>query len=362
MKNRKIMHVGAIATSVLGVVLAATVVDGQQGQRQVNDWLAQMDADKDGKISRAESLGLMKRNFDRVDQDENGLLTQSELTALAGRLSRSRFQPRKGAQGRPAIPSDAEILQRVPKGVRVELDVAYRDGDEAWKLDLAMPSGDARSPRPAIVFVHGGGWTKGDKRTAAFIGQALDYAAKGYVTVTVNYRLDGTKLPCIEDVKCSVRWLRAHAKKYHVDPDRIGAYGNSAGAHLVTMLGISHTEERLEGDGPWKEYSSRVQAVVASATPTSPRVRGEVEFNESLIQPMSYITADAPPFLLFHEVSDNTVSVSNSDEFAKAMRAAGAKDLTYHRYTDGTGHGVFQRNIKKTAPLMEAFFARTLAQ
>lgn len=178
----------------------------------------------------------------------------------------------------------------------------------------------------------------------------------------MNYRLDGTKLPCIEDVKCAVRWLRAHAGKYNVDPDRIGAYGNSAGAHLVTMLGVSHSEKRLEGDGPWQEYSSRVQAVAASATPTSPRVRGEADFEESLVQPMNYIAADAPPFLLFHEQSDTTVQVSNSDEFVKAMKAAGAKDITYHRYADGTGHGVFQRNISETGPLMEAFFERTLSE
>ena len=128
------------------------------------------------------------------------------------------------------------------------------------------------------------------------------------------------------------------------------------------MLGVSHSKKRLEGDGPWQDFSSRVQAVAASATPTSPRVWGEVDFEESLIQPMNYITADAPPFLLFHEQSDRTVQVSNSDDFVKAMKAVGAEDIAYHRYTDGTGHGVFQKNISETGPLMEAFFERTLAE
>jgi len=159
-----------------------------------------------------------------------------------------------------------------------------------------------------------------------------------------------------------VRWLRAHADKYNVDPDRIGAYGNSAGAHLVAMLGVSHGEKRLEGDGPWQEYSSIVQAVACSATPTRPNLRGGSEEDRKLIALMSYVRADAPPFLLFHEASDGTVNVSNSDDFVEALRQVGAKDVTYKRYTDGSGHGVFIRNTQETAPAMEQFFARTIGK
>ncbi|MCP4610218.1 MAG: alpha/beta hydrolase fold domain-containing protein [Planctomycetes bacterium] len=333
-------------------------------QQRINNWLSSQDPNGDGRIALDESTGLMKKNFRQNDSNKDGFLDKMELGKLADLLAKtaSRLRNRNANRSRRPTPTDAQVMARVPDGVTMELNITYREGNDAWKLDLAKPDQPSDTPRPAIVFIHGGGWTRGDKRAEAFLGQTLEYAAKGYVCVTVNYRLDPAKLPAVEDVKCAVRWLRAHAEKYNVDPDRIGAYGNSAGAHLATMLGISHTERRLERDGPWQEFSSKVQAVAASATPTVPNLRGEADFGVKLIQPMSYITANAPPFLLFHEESDSTVNVSNSDNFVEAMKEAGAKDITYHRYTDGTGHGVFQRNIDKTGPLMEAFFKRTLGK
>ncbi len=263
------------------------------------------------------------------------------------------------AQDRQRRITDEQMRQRAPEGVLLQLDVPYREGHELWKLDLAMPEIEVEKPRPAIVVVHGGGWVQGDKRTEAFVEQTLDYAARGYVAVNVNYRLDRAIRPCVEDVKCAVRWLRAHATEYDVDPDRIGAYGNSAGAHLVAMLGLSHREKRLDA-GPWQEYSSAVQAVAGSATPTRPRIRGGSDADRALVAPMTYVSADAPPFLLFHEASDNVVNVSDSDDFVRALKEAGATDITYKRYTDGTGHGVFRANLEETEPEMERFFARTL--
>ena len=116
--------------------------------------------------------------------------------------------------------------------------------------------------------------------------------------------------------------------------------------------------------GPWQEYSSKVQAVAASATPTAPNLRGEgaTEEAKKLIAPMSYVSADVPPLLLFHEASDRVVDVSNSDDFVESLKAAGAKDITYNRYTDGSGHGVFNANRKETHAEMERFFARTLGK
>jgi len=277
--------------------------------------------------------------------------------------------------------SDANnAIRDIPPGVRVIADIAYREGaSKAWRLDLAMPKEPADEPRPAIVFVHGGGWRSGDKRARNFLGPALEFASKGYVCVTVNYRLLGeASMPaCIEDVKCAVRWLRAHAKEYNVNPDQIGAYGNSAGAHLVAMLGLCPASAGLEGDGPWQEYSSMVQAVVASATPTSFLIpinerQGQKDAKASSglqdiaeemrkkLSPITYVSASAPPFLLVHEESDRLVNVRQADEFVKALREAGTKDVTYMRYADGSGHGVFAARIKETGPAREAFFERTL--
>jgi acetyl esterase/lipase len=285
------------------------------------------------------------------------------------------------AQRRLNLPSEEQIMNRVPEGVTFIPNIAYRQGNEAWKLDLAMPEERGNSPRPAIVFVHGGGWRNGDKRANSFLKPTLDYAAKGYVCITVNYRLQKEEPrainECVEDVKNAVRWLRAHAKEYNVDPDRIGASGNSAGAHLSAMLGVCPPSAGLEGDGPYQEYSSMVQAVAASATPTSflipmsDRARQGVEREQTQadsqqtelrkrISPMTYVSGETPPILLFHEASDRTVGVYQSDNFIKALREAGAKDVNYFLLGDGTGHGTFQRNIAITEPAREAFFNRVL--
>jgi acetyl esterase/lipase len=351
---------------VVGVPSMAQRETDQEGSRRSAEavkaqWL-EMDTNGDGKITKDEAEGQLKTCFDRNDADADGFIDQSELDALSKRLfsrnstGRQRTNPNQNTK----TLSTPDLLKQAPAGVTVIPDIAYREGEDSWKLDLAMPTEPGDEPRPAIVFVHGGGWVNGDKRAAGFINPTLEFASKGYVCISVNYRLGVTKTACIEDVKCSVRWLRAHAEKYNVDPDRIGAYGNSAGAHLVTMLGICPKSARMEGDGPWKEHSSMVQAVVASATPTSPRVRAEWPEDAKKIQPMTYVSADVPPFLLVHEESDKTVAVSNSDDFVKALQELGAKDITYMRLEDGTGHGVFMQNIEKTGPAREKFFDRTL--
>jgi len=191
--------------------------------------------------------------------------------------------------------STEDLLKRAPDGVTVLPDIAYREGNDAWKLDLAMPKERGDAPRPAIVYIHGGGWTKGDKRGKG-IGAVLHYAAKGYVCISVNYRLDVDKKACVEDVKCATRWLRAHAEEYNLDPDRIGAAGNSSGGHLALMLAVCPASAGLEGDGPYQEYSSMVQAAHCSSTPIMPGFRGlrgkPADPDVQKIQPMTYVSED----------------------------------------------------------------------
>lgn len=359
---------------------------GAGGQTaRVANWLRQMDADKDGAIAADEATGLMKRFFQRNDADGDGKLSRKELAALSDRLARNANSDRGGANrnaSRDQGMSDEQLSNRAPDGVTVETDIAYRPGDsKAWRLDLAHPAKPDGPKRPGIVFVHGGGWRSGDKRRGYFLQGMLDYAAKGYVCVTVNYRLTGeAPFPaCIEDVKCAVRWLRANAGKYNLDPERIGAYGNSAGAHLVCMLGLAGKEAGLEGDGPHQDQSSLVQAVCASATPTdfdlfSNRARtnrtgrgnsrfgggdGDPEELKRSCSPINHVSKDAPPFLLVHGTADETVNVKHSDAFVEALKTAGADDFKYIRI-DGAGHGVFGQHSKKTHPAMEAFFQRVL--
>ena len=333
-------------------------------QTMVQQWLRQMDKNKDQRIAWNESSGLMRENFARVDSNSDGFLKINELAALAQRLvrnrgNRNRGNPRQRGNAANEV-TDEQVRRSAGDQIACELNVPYREGHERWKLDLFRPVGEVDGLRPALVFVHGGGWIRGDKRKVLFLEQAIDSARRGYVCITVNYRLDASRVPCIKDVKCAVRWLRAHADDYQIDPQRIGAYGNSAGAHLVSMLGVSASNRELEGDGPFQDYSSQIQAVAASATPTRPMRRGEANPGLAAVAPITYVTKDAPPFLLFHEVSDRLVDIGHSDDFVKALTTAGATDVTYRRMTDGSGHAVFQKNRNAFQNEMASFFARTL--
>ncbi|MHC4167393.1 MAG: alpha/beta hydrolase fold domain-containing protein [Planctomycetota bacterium] len=236
-------------------------------------------------------------------------VSNSELVptdASAQRRRSGRNQDTNNNRSQPTM-STEELLKLTPAGVIVVPDIAYRQGNDAWKLDLAMPKERSDAPCPAIIYIHGGGWTKGDKRGKG-IGSVLDYAAKGFVSISVNYRLDVDKKACIEDVKCATRWLRAHAGQYNVDPNRIGAAGNSAGGHLALMLAVCPASAGLEGDGPYREYSSMVQAAHCSSTPIMPGFRGSrgkaIDPDVSKIQPMTYVSGDVPPLYFIHGTED----------------------------------------------------------
>ncbi|MBN1972937.1 MAG: alpha/beta hydrolase [Sedimentisphaerales bacterium] len=249
-----------------------------------------------------------------------------------------------------------------PKRIVILDDIVYRPGEsQAWKLDLAMlePTGDEL--RPALVIIHGGGWNAGDKRDRPYRSMLLDYALKGYVTISVNYRLTReAPIPaCIEDCKCAVRWLKAHAKEYRVDTSRIVAYGHSAGAHLVLMLGLAGPEAGLEGDGGWNEYSSSVTAVAGGSPPTA--LPGRYA-NSEKYSPVSYISANALPILLIQGTADRIVSPQSTDDFVAKMKEAGAKDIRYERIK-GAEHDVAYNNyLDRTTNAMNRFFDDVLAK
>ncbi|KAA5545871.1 alpha/beta fold hydrolase [Roseiconus nitratireducens] len=244
--------------------------------------------------------------------------------------------------------------------LKIIRDIAYRKGDsQAWRLDLAMPAKQTKDLRPALVIVHGGGWRGGSKSVDVYQKMMTEYARKGYVTVNVEYRLIGeAPFPaCIEDVKCAVRWLRAHAKEYHVDPDRIGAYGHSAGAHLALMLAMAPKSAGLEGDGGWDEFSSIVNVAAAGSPPTE--LGRDVPMAESQWWPIGYVAADHPPLFLIQGSEDRIVRAALTDDFVEKMKAAGA-DIKYLR-VDGAQHGLaYNERLELTDPAIEEFFAKHL--
>jgi acetyl esterase/lipase len=275
----------------------------------------------------------------------------------------------------------------VPEGITVLHDLRYRDGpSRQWRLDLAMKDDRRGEPRPAIVVIHGGGWLEGDKSSFAsrqdgVPGNIVDFAALGFVAVTINYRLSGeAPFPAaLEDCKCAVRWLRAHAREYHVDPNRIGAYGNSAGGHLALLLGMLGREAGLEGDGPFQNESSLVQAVVSDSGPIDllhqyrhDRLRqvvrdfmggppeGEQAVAYRRASPLHQVAQGTPPLLLIYGVADDQVPVETADQFVVALARAGLKDVSYHRlaYVDHCPYSLVR--IPGLRATVDEFFLRTL--
>jgi acetyl esterase/lipase len=274
-----------------------------------------------------------------------------------------------------------------PDGITVIHDIRYREGpSRQWRLDLAARNEPTSKPRPAIVVIHGGGWLEGDKssfasREQGVPGNIVDFAALGFVAVTVNYRLSGeAPFPAaLEDCKCAVRWLRAHAKDYNVDPDRIGAYGNSAGGHLAMLLGMVAKDAGLEGDGPYQNESSLVQAVVSDSGPVDliaqyeqgplrtviaqfmggpPEGKRIAEYQKA--SPLHRATANAPPLLLIYGVADEQVPVETADRLVVALDRLGHKYVSYHRLAQ-VGHCPHSLiRITFLRPVVDDYFLRTL--
>lgn len=245
------------------------------------------------------------------------------------------------------------------KTISVTKDIPYRTGDSnSWKLDLAMPQNFAEGLKPALVIIHGGGWAAGSKSVDVYQKMMVAYAQKGYVVINVGYRLTGeAEFPaCIEDVKNAVRWLRAHAEELEVDPERIGAYGHSAGAHLALMLGMTSQLAELEGDGSFKEYSSHVAAVAAGSPPTE--LGRDVPMAATKWWPIGHISSDHPPLLLIQGDSDRVVLPERTRNFVQQMKMVNAS-IEYLEIEGG--HGVaYAEQLEVTDPAIEKFFATYL--
>lgn len=239
--------------------------------------------------------------------------------------------------------------------VAVERDVVFGKGGEVdLKLDLAMPkNGDG--PFPAVLCIHGGGWRGGNRQQMSASIEV--FAGRGYVAVTPDYRLvpNGRFPTQIEDCKAAVRWLRANAKKYKINPDRIGAVGFSAGAHLACLLGTSDKNDGLEGSGGNPEQSSRLQAVVSFFGPTDFTVPWEKSAEDTYLipflsgtradradtykkaSPITYATKDDPPFLFIHGTEDKLVPLAQSKFLAEKLQSVGVSATVIE--VKGEGHG-----------------------
>jgi len=257
----------------------------------------------------------------------------------------------------PGIAFAADERQ-VPDDIVVQYNITYRDGpSDSWKLDLAMPKEKADSLRPAIVVIHGGGWIEGSRSSYTYLkdlppGNIIDFAKMGFVAAAIDYRLskEAPFPAALEDCKCVVRWMRANSDKYQIDPDRIAAIGGSAGAHLALMLALVDKSAGLEGDGPYQEQSSMVQAAVSDSGPIdllhqyehmqipvairsflAGPPEGDRIAKYKRASPSNYISPHCPPLLLIYGEVDLQVGVETADQFVEALGRAGVKDVSYCR-------------------------------
>lgn len=208
---------------------------------------------------------------------------------------------------------------------------------ETLKGDLYLPAFD--SPVPAVVMIHGGGWRDGDIEDMERFARRV--AEAGFAVFNVTYRLaPDHKFPAqLRDVRDAVRWLRIKAAGFNVDPDRIGAWGYSAGAHLAMLLGT--VDEDALPDADSKAPSSRVSAVVAGAGPSDLRLYPDNHYvadlmpsnaDETLFElasPVASVSGDDAPTFLYHGRKDKIVGFHNSVNMYEALRNAGVKARLY---------------------------------
>ena len=242
-----------------------------------------------------------------------------------------------------------------PSEMRTIEDVVYaKVGDRELHMDLALPKEQPSKPLPAIVWIHGGGWQSGSHKQ----NKAAKFVGSGYVAASVEYRLTGeAAFPAqIQDCKAAIRYLRANAKTYGIDPDHIGVWGGSAGGHLVALMGTTNDLKALEGNYGSVGVSSRVQAVCDFFGPTDLTSPASVNLREPgpvakflggpreqkmevarMASPMHHITKDAAPTLIVHGDKDPLIPMAQSEMFYDALRRIGVP--TAFIKVKNAGHG-----------------------
>lgn len=263
-----------------------------------------------------------------------------------------------------------------PEAIPIEKEIVYgKAGGVDLHLDLARPpAGDG--PFPLVICIHGGAWRGGNKTSYHALLRGL--ATNGYVGATAQYRFcPKDKFPAqIEDVKCAVRFLRAHAKDYKLDPAKVAVLGDSAGGHLALLAGLMDPADGLEGTGGCADQPSKVQAVVNYYGPTdfsmpltpNPVVIGWLEDffgtkdqKDPIVakaSPVTYVNKGDPPVLTFHGTVDPLVSLDHAKRLHEALKKAGVPE--HLEIIQGGGHGFSGPNLERTLKMTTEFLEHCL--
>lgn len=271
-------------------------------------------------------------------------------------------------------------LPQPSAGITIHRDLAYvSHGHERQKLDLYLPKEGQNCP--LIIWIHGGAFRRGSKESSEHNQLPFDYLTEGYALASINYRLSQHAIfPAqIEDCKAAVRWLRAHAAEFKLDPDRFAAWGPSAGGHLAAMLGTTGHASEFDV-GAHLDVSSRVQCVVdyfgptdflqmdaqrlpdgmihdAPDSPESELIGGPIQEHPEKVaraNPITYLTSEVPPFLIIHGDQDLLVPYQQSVLLFEALQQVEIFALFYT--VVGAGHGHF--TDPRVAELTNSFLAR----
>jgi acetyl esterase/lipase len=247
-----------------------------------------------------------------------------------------------------AQPKPAPREQPTPPGFTSSVVEIGHGGGRVLHAKIAAPTKTPDAPMPAVVIIHGGGWAAG-----SYLSIPYPFVPKRYFIASIEYRLSHeAPWPAqIEDCKLGVRWLRANAAKYHVDPNRIACLGGSAGGHLVACMGTIDSPD-LEGDGGYPGVSSKVQAVVDMSGPTdftqgnfglgganidAKSLARDVGLETAFLggtqaqkpevwkqaSPITWVRAGDPPFFILQSETDTIVSPRQATTFADALKKAG---------------------------------------
>jgi alpha-L-fucosidase 2 len=253
-------------------------------------------------------------------------------------------------------------------------DIEYgKAGAVSLKLDASIPEG--KGPFPAVILVHGGGWRNGDKATYVKpVFKPLSDA--GFAWFSINYRMapDHIYPAAVDDLVTAVRWLKQHAREYHVDPKRIALCGESAGGQLVALVGARYGKQ-LGVRAVVPVYPPTDMEELHSGREKTPAgnqaingflgLKGPGPEATKLLReasPVTWVKRDMPPYLLIHGTGDKTVPYSQSTTLQAKMKAAGAKCDLFTVEGAPHGWGAWEKDpaMRKYQPYLIDWLKRTM--